>query len=115
MRYIFWFWFVPMGFLWSWFLLSYHDLSMGMSFYTREMHDLVFAIYGQILNLEKPVIINLLIKACIVDTALIMGIFAFRKRKQIRAWWLERRAVKDGRIAQVPAETAPAQLPSPAE
>lgn len=36
MRYVFWFWFVPMGFLWSWFFLSYHDISFGLRFFSRQ-------------------------------------------------------------------------------
>ena len=92
MRYVFWFWFVPMGFLWGWYYLSYHDISFGMGFFSRDMHDLVFAIYGHILGMEKDVIIRLLIKACIVDTGLIMAILAFRRRHRIRAWWQTRQA-----------------------
>ncbi|MCR9124075.1 MAG: DUF6105 family protein [Phyllobacteriaceae bacterium] len=113
MRYVFWFWFVPMGFLWSWFFLSYHDISLGMGFFSRQTHDLVFAIYGHILNLEKDVIVQLLVKACIVDTFLIMGIVAFRRRKAIQAWWQGRRA---RRAAPVPVEEKAAdQVVAPAE
>lgn len=115
MRYIFWFWFLPMGFLWSWYLLSYHDISFGLSFFSRQMHDLVFAIYGQLLGIEKPVIVKLLIKACIVDTFLIMGIFAFRKRRQLAAWWQARRAAKRDQAVAADVESAPVQVPSPAE
>lgn len=92
MRYIFWFWFVPMGFLWSWFFLSYNDISLGLGFFSRDTHDLVFAIYGHILGLEKDVLVRLLVRACIIDTFLIMGILAFRRRKAIAAWWRARRA-----------------------
>ena len=106
MRYVFWFWFVPLALLWSWFGLSYHDINLGLSFFSRETHDLVFAIYGHILGLEKQVIVGLLIKACIVDTALIMAILAFRRRKAIRAWWVARREA---------AKTPVDQVSSPAE
>ncbi len=106
MRYVFWFWFVPMGFLWSWYLLSLNDISMGLSFYSRDTHDLVFAIYGHILGMEKETVINLLIKACIVDSFLIMGILAFRRRRQIAQWWRERSAraqtVEPAPVDQVP-------------
>ena len=102
MRYVFWFWLVPMGLLWGWYALSYHDISFGLTFLSRSTHDLVFAIYGHILGLEKDVVVNLLIKACIVDTLLIMAIVAFRKRRRIRAWWVDRKATQE------PSETAPA-------
>jgi len=113
MRYVFWFWFVPMGFLWGWFFLSYHDISLGLRFFSRQTHDLVFLIYGHVLGMEKDVIVRLLVKACIVDTFLIMGILAFRRRKAIRAWWQERRA---DRSAPAPVDAKPAdQVIAPAE
>jgi len=101
MRYVFWFWFVPMGFLWSWFFLSYNDISLGLGFFSRDTHDLVFAIYGHILGLEKDVLVRLLVRACIIDTFLIMGILAFRRRKAIAAWWRQRGADKSGGSAEV--------------
>ena len=73
MRYVFWFWFVPLGFFWGWYGLSYHDIDLGLSFFSRASHDLLFAIYEHVLGLEKAIIVGLLIKACIVDTILIMG------------------------------------------
>ncbi|MEQ8403115.1 MAG: DUF6105 family protein [Roseitalea porphyridii] len=113
MRYIFWFWFVPMGFLWSWYFLSLYDISLGMGFFSRETHDLVFLIYGHILDLEKDVIVRLLVKACIVDTGLIFAILAFRRRQQIRAWWNARRAEQRPEEAATPP--AEVQFTTPAE
>ena len=115
MRYVFWFWFVPMGFLWGWYALSYNDINFGLTFLSRSTHDLVFAIYGHILGLEKDVVVNLLIKACIVDTFLIMGIVAFRKRRQIRAWWAERKAASNDQAMQDTDPATPLQAPAPAE
>ena len=47
------FWAGPLGFLWGWYFLSYYDLSMGMYFFSRDMHDLVFRIYGNVLGLHR--------------------------------------------------------------
>ncbi|WP_306117906.1 MULTISPECIES: DUF6105 family protein [unclassified Roseitalea] len=113
MRYVFWFWFVPMGFLWGWYWLSLNDISLGLTFFSRSTHDLVFAIYGQILGMEKEVIVRLLIKACIVDTFLIMGILAFRRRKAIARWWAVRR--EPGEAAQQPDSYERAQVSPAAE
>lgn len=111
MRYIFWFWFVPMGFLWSWYFLSLNDFGLG--FFSRQTHDLTFAIYGHVLGMEKDVIVRLLVKACIVDTGLIFAIYAFRKRRRLRAWWRQRHAARTGAPA---SETAlDAQFTAPAE
>lgn len=106
MRYIFYFWFLPLSLLWGWFGLSYYDINFGTVFLSREMHDLVFAIYGSILNVEPATIVSLLVRACIIDTALIFGIYAFRKRREINAWWQARQnpVIAEPAVAHDPAE-----------
>lgn len=109
MRYIFYFWFLPMSLFWAWFGLSYYDINMGTDFFSREMNELVFAIYGSILGLERETIVWLVVRACIVDTILIFAIFGFRKRHDIKAWWQARRE-------KLADNTDPAQpLADPAE
>ena len=99
MRYIFYFWFLPMSLFWGWFGLSAHDINLGTTFFSRDTHDIVFAIYSHVLGLNRETIVALLIRACIVDTAIIFGIFAFRRRKEIRAWWAERQAARAQALA----------------
>lgn len=94
MRYILIFWAAPLGFFWGWYFLSYNDINYGMSFFSRKMHDLVFNIYGHILGIDPQIIPGMVAKACIIDTAIIFGILAFRRRKQILAWWEARRAAQ---------------------
>jgi hypothetical protein len=68
---------------------------MGMYFFSREMHDLVFTIYGNILGIAPDSIPPLVARACIVDTGLVFCLIAFRRRKQIIAWvkvWRANRA-----------------------
>jgi hypothetical protein len=91
MRYLFWLWLTPLSLFWGWFGLSYYDINFGMVFLSRQLHDLVFTIYGNILNVDPAEIPVMFLKACIFDTFLIFGIIAFRKRRQIRAWWEKRR------------------------
>jgi Family of unknown function (DUF6105) len=86
MRYILIFWALPMGFIWGWYFLSLNDISMGTHFFSRDLHDLVFAIYGNILGVDPASIPALLARTCLMDTALIFSILAFRKRKAIKAW-----------------------------
>ncbi|MFZ2101316.1 MAG: DUF6105 family protein [Oricola sp.] len=109
MRYLLWFWLTPLVLFWGWFGLSYYDMNFGMLFLRRELHDLVFEIYGQILGIDPATIPVLFLKACIFDTFLIAGIIAFRKRRQIRQWWVARQAQ-----AAMPAEARieAAQLPA---
>lgn len=96
MRYILLFWALPMGFFWSWYLLSYHDMSFGMPFLTRDVHDYAFGFYANILGIDPATIPPLVLRACIVDTGLIFAIFAFRKRREIAAWWRDRRFAMAG-------------------
>ena len=92
MRYILIFWALPMSFLWGWYFLSANDISFGTLFLSKDLHHLVFEIYGQILGVDPALIPSMLAKACILDTALIFAILAFRRRKSIRAWWNARQA-----------------------
>lgn len=94
MKYLFWFWFVPMGFFWGWFALSSNDMSFGMKFFSREVHDITFGVYSHLLKIPYDNMVSMLIKACIVDTGIIFAIFGFRRRKEIKAWWQARKAAK---------------------
>jgi hypothetical protein len=94
MRYLLIFWALPMAIFWGWFGLSWSDTSFGFLFLSREVHDLVFAIYGQLLGLDPATIPWLFAKACLVDTAIIFAILAYRRRKRIQAWWEARRLVQ---------------------
>ncbi|MEQ8400315.1 MAG: DUF6105 family protein [Roseitalea porphyridii] len=91
MRYILGFWAVPMGLFWSWFLLASNDWNFGMLFFSRLLFDHVFDVYGQITGIAPDQLPMLIARACVVDTVLIFGIFAFRRRKQIAAWVSARR------------------------
>lgn len=86
MRYIFFFWALPLGTFWGWYFLSLNDMNFGFVMLTREVHDLAFAIYGKMLGIEPEIIPGLVARACVVDTLLILAIFAFRKRRTIREW-----------------------------
>ena len=113
MRYLFWLWFMPLSLFWGWFGLSYYDVNFGMLFLSRELHDLVFAIYGKILDVDPATIPVLFLKACIFDTFLIFGIVAFRRRRQIRAWWQKHRGV--AQELEHPEMMAPEAVQLPAE
>lgn len=104
MRYILLFWAAPLGFFWGWYFLSLNDISMGTSFFSRKLHDLVFTIYGNILGIEPELIPALVAKACVFDTLLIAAIFALRKRHSIIQW---AKSLRSGnQDASAPAEIA---------
>jgi hypothetical protein len=100
---------LPMGFFWSWYLLSANDISFGFFMYTREMHDFVFRTYGEMIGIDPAIIPPLLIRACIVDTFIILGIWAFRRRREIAAWWRKRQ----GMVEADPAARRYAEISSP--
>lgn len=87
MRYFVTFWLIPVGFLVAWYGLSAHDIAFGTTFFSRDMHDLVFGIYADMLGIAPEAIPPLLLKALVLDTALILGLIALRKRKRIIEWW----------------------------
>ncbi len=84
-------WAGPIEFLGSWYWLSYYDMSFGFFMLTRETHDLVFQIYGQILGIPPEDLPPLVLRAIVVDSLFVLAILAFRRRKQIMAWWQARR------------------------
>jgi hypothetical protein len=91
MRWIFVAWALPLGIFWGWYFLSYYDMNFGYVMLTRDVHDILFQLYGQMLGVEPATIPPLVAKACILDTILILAIWAFRRRKAIAAWFAARR------------------------
>jgi hypothetical protein len=84
-------WAGPIALLGSWYGLSYYDMSFGIFMLTRDAHDLVFQIYGHILGIPPEDLPPLVLRAIIFDSFLVLGLIAFRRRKQIWAWWQARR------------------------
>lgn len=91
MRWVFAAWALPMGIFWGWYFLSLSDMNFGYVMLTRQVHDLLFQLYGQMLGLEPETIPALIAKACVLDTAIILAIWAFRRRREIGAWYRARR------------------------
>ncbi|MFN3833025.1 MAG: DUF6105 family protein [Allorhizobium sp.] len=83
-------WALPITILGAWYGLSYYDMSFGIFMLTRDAHDLVFQIYGNVLGIAPETIPPLVLRAIIVDSLILFAIIAFRRRKQIKAWWTAR-------------------------
>lgn len=109
MKYLFWLWLVPMSLFWGWFGLSYYDINFGLTMFSREIHNMVFGIYAHLLGVSYETIVSGFIKACIFDTFLIGGIIAFRKRKQIMAWWQARKEAQPASEEEVQVSAIPAE------
>ncbi|MBP2547205.1 hypothetical protein J2858_000098 [Neorhizobium galegae] len=83
-------WAGPVLLLASWYGLSYYDMSFGFFMLTRQTHDLVFQIYGNVLGIPPQDLPPLVARAIAFDSLVVLSIVAFRKRKQIAAWWRAR-------------------------
>lgn len=94
MKWVLFFWAMPLVILGSWYSLSYYDINFGTLILSRRMHDFVFEVYGQILGLPPKTIPPLVLKAIIFDTLLLIAIMSFRRRRQIAAWWQKRQSSK---------------------
>ena len=85
MKYVVGIWAAPLVLFWGWFFLSLNDINFGTIYLSRQLHDLVFQLYGQILGVDPATIPGMVAKACIFDTGLILAIWAFRRRREIAA------------------------------
>lgn len=109
MRYVLAIWALPLLVFWGWFGISYYDMNFGYVMLSRQVHDLLFELYGQMLGLDPATIPWLLAKACIVDTLILLAIWAFRRRAAILEWLRARRE----RYAAPEAAGAPQTGPAP--
>jgi hypothetical protein len=73
-------WFLPLVLFWGWYGLSANDISFGIHMLSRDVHDLVFQLYANMLGLDARDIPGLMAGACALDSGVILGIAAFRWR-----------------------------------
>lgn len=99
MKWILFFWAAPLAILGGWYYLSYYDINFGYIMLSRPMHDLVFQIYGNVLGIAPESIPPLVLKAVCVDSLILFGIVAFKRRKAIVAWWQARQKSRSGDAA----------------
>ena len=84
------FWFLPIAFFWSWYFLSFYDLGFGLFFYSRELHDMVFQTYGDLLGVDPFAIPGMVAKALVVDSAIVFALVALRKHRAIARYIVSR-------------------------
>lgn len=92
MKWLMGFWGFPIIFLGTWYSLSYYDMNFGIFMLSRQAHDLVFQIYGDILGLPPETIPPLVARAIAFDSLLVFGLYLLRRRKQIWAWYKTRQS-----------------------
>lgn len=94
MRALFAFWATPLVLFWGWFFLSLNDMNFGYVMLSRQLHDLVFQLYGQMLGIDPAIIPGMVARACVFDTFLLLGLVAFRRRRRIIEWVRQRRQAR---------------------
>ena len=77
-------WLGPIFLLTVWYGLSYYDMNFGTAMFSRQLHDLVFELYGKILGVAPEAVPILALKAIAFDSLLVVAIIAYRLR---RKWW----------------------------
>lgn len=86
MRYLIALWVSPLVLFWGWYFLSLNDINFGYLILSRQLHDLVFQLYGDTLGIDPTTIPGLVARACVFDTFLVGCLIAFRRRKAIIGW-----------------------------
>ena len=80
-------WIAPLVLFWGWYFLSLNDMNFGYVMLSRQL-------YGEMLGIDPALIPGMIAKACVFDSFLVAGIVAFRRRRQISAWWHRQRSVR---------------------
>ena len=86
MRWLLGLWFAPISVLVGWLGFASHDLSFGLFFLTRDFYDQVFGIYAHTLGVAPETLPPLVYRALVLDSAIVLGLFALRRRKSIVAF-----------------------------
>ena len=90
MRILLTLWFIPLVLFWGWYALSANDIHFGFTMLTRQVHDIVFQLYGNTLGIDPAKIPGMVAAACAFDTAIVMGIAAIRWRA---SWYPQTKAL----------------------
>jgi len=102
-------WVLPLALFWGWFFLSLNDMNFGYVMLSRQLHDLVFQLYGDMLGVDPATIPMLIAKACLFDSLIVLGIWAFRRRRTITGWVRAAHARWTGRSAHESGPELPAE------
>ena len=90
MKYLVATWAAPLVLFWGWYFLSLNDINFGTVYLTRQLHDIVFQIYGEQIGMDPAQIPILIAEVCLMDTAIVAGLWALRRHREIAAWARER-------------------------
>lgn len=95
MRWLLSLWFLPIGFLVLWLTLASNDWSLGLHFFSRDMYDTVFRVYAKVLGVQPETLPPLVVRALILDSLIVLTLYALRRRKAIVGFLRERYASRN--------------------
>ena len=101
-------WFTPLISFCGWYFLSLADVgqTFGGIYLSRDLNEGVFMIYGHLLGVEPDRLPAMFAAGLALDSAVLLGFIAFRRRRAIAAWWRQnRRADNAPEMAQSSAST----------
>lgn len=90
MRWLLSLWFAPITFLVAWLALAANDWNLGVHFFSRDMYDTVFGTYAAVLGVPAETLPPLVVRALVLDSLIVLALYAFRRRKPIVAFLRER-------------------------
>ncbi|GIL03069.1 MAG: hypothetical protein BroJett030_29680 [Alphaproteobacteria bacterium] len=73
-------WALPLVLFWGWYGLSVNGVDFGTVLLSRELNELVFRLYGQMLGVAPDKVPAMIAGACVIDTGVIGAIAAWRWR-----------------------------------
>ncbi len=86
MRWLLLAWFLPISVLSGWLGFAANDWNFGIVFLSRDFYDLVFAVYADTLGVPAETLPPLVVKALVLDSAIVLGLYALRRRRPIVAF-----------------------------
>ena len=104
-------WALPLVLFWGWYFLSLNDMNFGYIMLSRQLHDFVFQLYGQMLGIDPKEIPPLIASACMFDSLIVAAIWAFRARRRLIGWFgsVRNRLTHDPRQAPGAGPELPAE------
>lgn len=83
MRWLLIAWFAPVTFLAAWLWLA--PLDFGYVLFSRQTYDQTFGLYAGVLGVPAETLPPLVVRALMLDSAIVLGLYALRRRRAIIA------------------------------
>lgn len=109
MRVLLTLWALPLVLFWGWYFLSLNDINFGYLMLSRQLHDFVFQLYGEMLGVDPAIIPGMIAKACAFDSLIVPAIWAFRRRRTIAGWFRAAQARWTGHSTREAGPELPAE------